>query len=1281
MFNQTIRFFLENKLVTGLLLLFLLGWGIMTAPFDFHAEDGKAGWLPRDPVPVDAIPDIGENQQIVFTDWPGRSPQDVEDQITYPLTASLLGIPGVKSIRCNSMFGFSSIYIIFDEKTEFYWSRSRILEKLNSLPVNLLPEGVRPALGPDATALGQVFWYTLEGRDEQGRPKGGWDLHEIRSVQDFYVKYALNAVEGVSEVASVGGHIREYQVDVNPDALKAYGIPLQDVMMAVKNANRDAGAETIEINQVEYLVRGLGYIKKVEDLENAVVAVQANVPIRIRDIAFVTLGPATRRGLLDKDGAEVAGGVVVARYGSNPLQVIRSVKEKIAEITPGLPAKTLEDGSVSRLTVVPFYDRTQLIRETLGTLERALSHEILITIIVVIALMMNLRASLLISGLLPLAVLITFILMRYTGVDANIVALSGIAIAIGVMVDVGIVFVENIVRHLEMPENRDLNRKEMLEVVYRAAVEVNSAITTALATTVVSFLPVFAMEAAEGKLFRPLAFTKTYALGAAFFLGLVILPSLAHLLLSVNFGKRRVRYFWNAGLMAAGLFFALYFKTGLPLALTLIGVNNLLEGAWPKDYRKVPNWINIAVTLVAAGFILSKEWLPLGHHNSLTINFIFVIVLLGLILLPLFTIVYYYESLLNWCLNNKKKFLALPVFTILLGAVIWLGFPKVFGFVATGFDRMGMNIRTTSAWSGMSHLFPGLGREFMPSLDEGSFLLMPTSMPHSGVTENQRVLRQLDMILANIPEVELAVGKAGRVESALDPAPLFMYENMINYQPEYLINEKGYPQTFKTDRSERFILVSGDTLTNEEALSRKIKKADLIPDPRGQYFRNWRPHIKKPEDIWAEIVRLTNLPGVTSAPKLQPIETRLVMLQTGMRAPMGLKIFGSDLQSIEDFGIRIEQILKEVPAVKAETVFAERIVGKPYIHLNIDRTAIARYGLSIESVQAFIETAVGGMPVTTTVEGRERYVVRVRYPRELRDDPDKIRKMLVPTPTGAQVPLGELVTIEFVKGPQMIRSEETFLTGYVLFDKKEGFAEVNVVDEARRFIQYKIDQGELIIPAGLSYKFSGTYENQVRASRRLMILIPVCLLVIFLLLFFQFKTVTASAIHFSGVFVAFSGGFILLWLYGREGFLDFAVSGVNMRDLFQIQPINLSVAVWVGFIALFGIATDDGVIMGTYIHQVFEERKPTTVEAVRNAVLIAGKKRVRPAMMTAATTIIALLPVLTSTGKGADIMVPMAIPGFGGMIIQLMTIFVVPVLQAAWRESVVKRTLGGDTGK
>lgn len=1268
MLASVIRFFLVNKFVTLLILVMFIGWGIATAPFGWNT------FLPSDPVPVDAIPDLGENQQIVFADWMGRSPQDVEDQITYPLTTFLLGIPGVKSIRSTSMFGFASIYVIFDESTEFYWSRSRILEKLNSLPSGLLPPGVQPALGPDATALGQVFWYTIEGRDPEGNVTGGWDLFEIRTVQDFYIKYSLNAVEGVSEVASVGGHVKEYQVDVNPGAMKAYGISLMDIMTAVKQSNRDAGAQTIEINQAEYLVRGLGYIKSVEDLELAVVAVNENVPIRIKDIGVVSLGPATRRGLLDKEGAEVAGGVVVARYGSNPLAVINNIKARIKEIAPGLPKKTLADGTVSQLTIVPFYDRTQLIYETLGTLEQALSHEIIISIIVVIILILNLRASLLISSMLPVAVLMTFIVMRYAGVDANIVALSGIAIAIGVMVDVGIVFVENIIRHLELPENKNIRGQRLLEVIYEATVEVSSAITTALATTVVSFLPVFAMESAEGKLFKPLAFTKTFALSASFILGLVVLPALAHLVLSINFDKKRVRGIWNTALIASGILFAVYYQTWLPVWLVVIGINNLMENQWSDRWKSMPNYINIAIVALVATFFLTEEWLPLGHTNSLFVNYLFVLILLGIVLGALMSIVYFYEPVLKWCLENKGTFMLLPIFTVLFGLVVWIGWNKTFGFVAKGFDQVGYNVRTSGPWSTMLHRFPGMGKEFMPSLNEGSFLLMPTSMPHSGVEENQRILAQLDMLLVNIPEVELAVGKAGRAETALDPAPISMFENVINYKPEFLINEKGKRETFKVDKQDRFILVSGDTLTNEQALSRGITRSELIADEKGQYFRNWRAEIKSPDDIWDEIVRVTRIPGVTSAPKLQPIETRLVMLQTGMRAPMGIKVYGPDLKTIESFGLELEAILKEVPSVKAEAAFADRIVGKPYIHLNIDRVAAARYGLNIEDVQLFIESAIGGMSVTTTVEGRERFPVRVRYPRELRDSPESMMEMLVSTPVGAQIPLGEIVDMEYVQGPQMIKSEDTFLTGYVLFDKKEGYAEVDVVEEAQRFIQLKIDDGSLTVPAGISYKFSGSYENQLRAMKRLSIVIPISLIIIFLLLFFQFKTVIASSIHFSGVFVAFAGGFIMLWLYGQDWFLNFSVADVSMRELFQLRPINLSVAVWVGFIALFGIATDDGVLMGTYIHQVFEERKPSTVSEVREAVLVAGKKRVRPAMMTSAVTIIALLPVLTSTGKGADIMVPMAIPTVGGMTIQLMTMFVVPVLQAYWRESVVKRT-------
>ena len=1260
MLKSIIKYFLENRLVTVLILITLVAWGIVTSPFNW-----STGLLPKDPVPVDAIPDIGENQQIIFTPWPGRSPQDIEDQISYPLTTYLLGIPGVKSIRSSSIFGFSMINIIFDEETEFYWSRSRILEKLNSLPSGLLPDAVQPSLGPDATALGQVYWYTIEGRDKEGNPTGGWDLHEIRTVQDFYVKYGLNAVEGVSEVASIGGFVQEYQIDVNPDALKAYNIPLMKVMEAVRKSNRDVGAKTIEINQAEYLVRGLGYVKKTEDIEKAVVAVQDNVPIRIKDVAVVSLGPATRRGLLDKEGAEVVGGVIVARFGSNPLEVINNVKKKIDEIAPGLPKKTLVNGVESQLTIVPFYDRTQLIHETIGTLETALSHEVLISIIVVLVLVLNLRASIIISSLLPVGVLVTFIVMRYTGVDANVVALSGIAIAIGVMVDVGIVFVENIIRHLEMPENHGVKGAQLLKVIYEATVEVASAITTALATTVVSFVPVFAMEAAEGKLFKPLAFTKTYALLGSFVLGLVVLPTLAYFIFGIDYDKKKVRRIWNIAFFALGIFVSIYAHMLLPLALCLVGINNMLESRWPNRFRKFSEYINIALALFIASFFLTEEWMPLGVENSIVTNYLFVLALIGIILTALLSVVHFYEPILKWCLIHKWKFMVIPFLTIFMGLIIWLGFDRIFGFA-------GETIKESKPYQAMVGTFPGIGSEFMPSLNEGSYLLMPTSIPHAGVEQNRRVVGQLDMMVSKIPEVEIIVGKMGRTESALDPAPVSMYENIINYKPEYIINEDGHRKRFKTDKADRFILTSGDTLSNEEILTRGIETNHLIPDINGQYFRNWRQQIKSPDDIWDEIVKVTKIPGVTSAPKLQPIETRLVMLQTGMRAPMGIKVFGPNLNTIEEFGMQLEAILKEVPSVKAEAVFADRIVGKPYLHLNINRDEISRYGLNVEDVQQAIETAIGGMKITSTVEGRERFPVRVRYPRELRDDPESLGKILIPTPTGAQIPIRQLVDIEYVRGPQMIKSEETFLVGYVLFDKKINFAEVEVVNQAQDAIQKKIDSGELKVPAGISYKFSGSYENQVRAVKRLSIVIPISLLVIFLLLYFQFKTVIASSIHFSGVFVAFAGGFIMLWLYGQDWFLNFSIADMNIRHLFQMHTINLSVAVWVGFIALFGIATDDGVIMGTYIHQVFEEKKPNTVQEVRAAVVEAGKKRVRPAMMTAAVAIIALLPVLSSTGKGSDIMVPMAIPTFGGMTIQIMTMFVVPVLQAFWRETVIK---------
>ena len=1272
MLNRIIRFFLENRLVTFLAFFTLIAGGVATAPFSWHT-----GFLPRNPVPVDAIPDIGENQQIVYTEWPGRSPQDIEDQISYPLTAALLGIPGVKTIRSSSIFGLSSIYVIFGDDVEFYWSRTRILEKLNSLPSGTMPEGVTPSLGPDATALGQIFWYTLEGRDKNGRPAGGWDPQELRTIQDFYVRYALTAAEGVSEVASVGGFVKEYQVDIDPNAMKAFGVTVAQVIQAVRKSNLDIGARTIEFNRVEYLIRALGYVKNLSDLEESVVTVHDNVPVRIKDVAWVNFGPATRRGGLDKDGAASVGGVVVARYGANPMKVINNVKNKITEISSGLPAKTLSDGTISRVTIVPFYDRTGLIKETLGTLESALTDEILISIIVVIVLLLNLKASVIIASLLPVGVLMTFIVMRLSHVDANIVALSGIAIAIGVMVDVGIIFTENIIRHLAMPENRGASGKRLLEAVYTSTTEVASAVITALSTTIVGFLPVFALQAAEGKLFRPLAFTKTFAMLAALAIGIIIIPALAHLVFSIRSDTRRLSRIWNVMLIAAGLLFAFVFHLWPGLALAGFGINGLLQNRWLVIKRHF-TLINIGITLMTVMYFLTVHWMPLGARNSAFVNVLFVLAVLGAVLGVLMTVVRSYSSILQWCLAHKGRFLAFPAAFILAGTLIWFGVEGVFGFVPALFKKTGIALENSGIWKTAVRTFPGIGKEFMPALDEGSFLLMPTTMPHSGIEENIEVIRLLDRKVGSIPEVKETVGKWGRVSSALDPAPISMYENVINYEPEYVLDEDGRRMRFKVDGKKAFVLQDGSRYDPKRDGFRKIEKDLLVPDKGGEYFRQWRDEIHSPDDIWREVVRESNIPGLTSAPKLQPIQTRLVMLQTGMRAPMGIKVYGPDLETIEKTGYELERLLKNVPGVEASSVFADRVVGKPYLEIKINRKAIARYGLTIEDMQMVISSAIGGMKLTTTVEGRERFPIRVRYAREFRDNPEELKKVLVPTPSSVQVPLGELAEISYTRGPQMIKSEETFLVSYVIFDKKPQYAEGDVVENAQKYLAEKIESGEFAVPAGVHYRFTGNYENQIRAARRLMLVVPVTLLIIFLILYFQFRSVTVSGMIFSGIFVAFAGGFLMLWLYGQEWFMNFAIAGVNMRDLFQMHTINLSVAVWVGFIALFGIATNDGVIMGTYQKQVFEKENPVSIEAVRQAVVRAGTKRVRPAMMTAACAIIALIPVLTSTGKGADIMVPMAIPLFGGMVLQVMTMFVVPVLYSMWQESRVNREKAAD---
>ncbi|HEG43315.1 MAG TPA: efflux RND transporter permease subunit, partial [Phycisphaerales bacterium] len=944
------------------------------------------------------------------------------------------------------------------------------------------------------------------------------------------------------------------------------------------------------------------------------------------------------------------------------------VKKKIAELTPGLPSKVHIDFSkvsaetlrqfaadhsfdayngarldhdawlnhlretpaadhpewitISKVNVVPFYDRTGLIYETLGTLQKALSEEILITIIVVILMVMHLRSSLLVSGLLPLAVLMCFIAMKLFGVDANIVALSGIAIAIGTMVDMGIVICENILRHLdEAPpeENR-------LEVIHRAASEVGGAVLTAVSTTIISFLPVFTMIGAEGKLFKPLAFTKTFALISAVIVALTIIPPAAHILFcgKISIPGKKIKRYIHMAVVLVGIAAGFMLNWWAGFALILFGSYYLAGDLLSDSIKRLAPWIANALAVVFVGILLTEYWQPIGADKSFLRNFLFVAILIASLLAFFRVFQHFYPRILRWCLDHKLAFLSIPVTLLVIGAAIW----------------------------------SGLGKEFMPPLDEGSFLYMPTTMVHASIGEAMDVLSKQDIALSNIPEVDSVVGKIGRAETPLDPAPVSMIETVINYKPEYISDRNGHRVKFRYSRKTK------DFVRDEFGM--------LIPDSHGRPFRQWRDHIKTPDDIWQEIVKAAQIKGTTSAPKLQPIAARIVMLQSGMRAPMGVKVKGPDLETIELVGLEIEKLLKQVPSVEPAAVFADRIVGKPYLEIIPDRNALARYGVQMRAFQDVVEVAIGGKRVTTTVEGRERFPVRVRYQRELRDSIEAIEKILVPASNGAQIPLIEVAEISYVRGPQVIKSEDTFLTGYVLFDMKTGNAEVDVVEQCQAYLQQKIDSGEFIIPPGVSYTFAGNYENQIRSQKTLAVVLPLALFVIFLILYFHFKSAITTSLVFSGILVAWSGGFIMLWLYAQPWFLDFDLFGVNMQNLFQIHPINLSVAVWVGFLALFGIASDDGVVMATYLQQSFKNNEHDTIEHIRDATVIAGKRRIRACLMTTATTILALLPILTSTGRGSDVMVPMAIPSFGGMTIEILTMLVVPVLYCSVQEFKLK---------
>ena len=1038
MIHRLIEFSLRNR---GIILALYLGLALW-------------GYWALVNTPVDAIPDLSDNQVIVFTDWMGRSPQEVEDQVTYPLVTNLQGLPGVRTVRASSAFSFSMVNVIFEDNVDLYWARTRVLERLN-LVGKQLPEGVVPTLGPDATGVGQIFWYTLES-DKM-------NLRDLRTLQDWFVRYQLNSVPGVAEVASVGGYVQQYQVDVDPNKLRSYNIPLSMVVEAVERSNNNVGGNVVEQSGQWAVVRGIGLIESTADLENIVLGSSNGTPIYVKNVAEVKLGNAFRTGGLDKNGKEAVGGVVIARYGVNTLEVIESVKQRIAALQVGLP---------QGVKIVPFYDRTQLIDRATHTLKRALIEELLLVTLAHIIFLAHFRSILIVTIPLPLAVLISFLFMHYMGISSNLMSLSGIAIAIGVLVDAGIVVTENAFRFMEKHKVDPKDRKRVWETVLESTKLVGRPVFFSMAIIILAFIPVFALEGQEGKLFHPLAFTKTFAMVGATFIAVTLVPVLCTILLGGKFHS---------------------------------------------------------------------------EQSNPVMRFLQAL----------------YRPVLRVALNHRLITVAIAVL-LFAGAIV---------------------------------LASGIGKEFMPPLNEGDLMFMPVTDPAISIDQALKITSKQDEILKSFPEVETAVGKSGRAETSTDPSPVNMNETIVHLKPQ----------------------------------------------------EGWRAGLTR-EKLIAEMDEKLRMPGVTNI-WTQPIINRIDMLTTGIRSQVGIKIFGNDLKTLEDVSRRIAGVLKTIPG--AADVYPEQIGGSPYIDIKINRTAAARYGIDARLIEDTIEKGIGETNLSVTIEGRRRFPIRVRYAPQFRGSPSAIGQIPITSPSGAPIPLADLAEIHTVDGPTMISSENGLLRGTVLLNVR-GRDVGSFVEEAQRALV-----GQVQLPTGYYLAWSGQYENQQRARNRILIVLPIVLVIIFGLLYIVYHSALEAAHVLMAVPFALTGGIYLLWALNY----------------------NFSVAVWVGFIALFGTAVQTAVVMVIYLEEAVERKKLETGKLTRKTLMEAVTEgallRLRPKVMTVSTVVAGLLPIMWSTSAGAEIMKPLATPVLGGMVSSLLHVLIVtPVIFYSLRARQLKK--GGD---
>lgn len=1112
-----------------------------------------AGIWAFETLPVDALPDVSENQVIVSVDWPGVSPRDMEDQITYFLAGSLQGLPGVKQVRAVSSFSFAQIYIVFDDDTDIYWARERVSERLAETAPSL-PQGASVNMGPDATPLGQIYWYTVQGPV---------DLGELRAIQDYIVKPVLQSVPGVSEVSSVGGFQREYLVEANPEILRHLGLSIDDISSALTSSNMDAGAGTIENSGMEFVVRGVGRLRTMQDIENTFVSMVGGRPVTVGEVAEVSIGPGFRRGALADGTSELAGGIVVMRYGADPVEVIEAVEERTERLSASLP---------EGVRIVPYYDRRELINETVETLTGAITWQMIITALVVLAFLFHLKTSMAVASTLPFAVLLAFIGMRMLSVNANIMSFAGIAIAIGTIVDMGIVVSESI--HQECRNTRPLS------AIPAAVSKVAPAIATSLSTTVVSFVPVFFLQGQSGRLFIPLAWTKTLVLLAAGLTAVTVVPVLTFFALKERSSAGRTKILLSS------------------FGLGLLGAwASASAGSWLPPLKP---WFLAALSGIAL-FLLSYgmalETLASKKRDRLEKR------LTGT-----------YTKVLNAAFRMRGRFLALFASVILLGAMSVTGADGFF----SPLQEVGIDHGRLRPVAFLSRIFPGLGTQFMPPLDEGSFLFMPSLLTQASLNETVDVMMRQNRAMEEIPEVSLVVGKAGRADSPLDPAPVGMIETVISLNPE----------------------------------------------------NTWREGVTA-DSILSLLRTSVLMPGI--APSwLQPIETRIVMLQSGIVTNIGLEIRGTDVDELERLAIAAEEILAEVPG--AVNVSALRTSRRPYLEVSVDRVAAGDHGLTVNMVLMSLRSAMSGTLATTVLDGREQIPVRVRYARENRDEAADIGNIYVPLHRGGDpVLLSTVASVQTIEGPAVIRSVDGELVGYVMLnaeDRDEG----GLVQEADAVLRDVVEQERtmnpedrrLNLPDGYHLRWVGNYRNQIEAKNRFMLLIPICIVVIFFLMYIQFRTLSVPLIIFLGtVPLAVAGGFLFIWLWPHLHSVFWAAG------LMHVPPegtVHLTVAVIVGFIALMGICVDDGVLMATYMTQLKRERSPVTRSQVRDIAREAADKRIRPAVMTTVTTLIALIPVLLASGRGSDLARPMALPVFGGMLIELLTIMVVPVAYSWWME-------------